>query len=332
MAEVRNTILTDRDIKIFMMFGKTIKFAKLEDGKIVLCSDGIFAALFGDNKYGHESKIRKKLSADAEHAESSKNYDFYSLQKYERYFLEYKVQSAAYKNSLIKQDGRYDNYVAFVTDGGVNMLYRKAVSELGEQPDMEFKNIDKEYLTAIESKIEKTEPTKTEQSLTEQLNIEEEVVERIKEAPKVKKKEEQRPDTFLRNMLTNKDVYLWSTVLLVICLTPFTYMALLKYLSIDESGWKMYLSYFMAGGLAVTFDWSILVFTMNGKKKLANIGSIFQTIFISVHFDLIKELIGDTTQTYVTKIFAVVYAAILINQFSELSKTGNEGSKERRQI
>ena len=318
--ETKINELSDKDIKLFMMYGKTIKISHTSDGKIVLCSEGIFDALFKENKYSHESKMRKKMSVDATHREASKDYDFYSLEKFERYFLEYKVQSAAYKNSVLKEDGRYDNYADFISNGGVNILYKKSCEEMGLDSDRIFKNIDSEYLKRIESKIEKD----TILDLDEEIEKEETMSIPVEPTKK----------TGLRGFMTNEDVYLWSTVLLVICLMPFTFLALMKYISIEGSGWKLYLSYFMSGGLSIAFDWSILVFTINGKKKLANIGSVFQVVFISVHFDLISGVLSGTIidshvlsqniQGYVTKIFAVVYAAILINQFSELSKEKNE--------
>lgn len=134
----------------------------------------------------------------------------------------------------------------------------------------------------------------------------------------------------LRTFLMGRDIYLWATLFLIVCLLPFTISAILKYNGfVSETWWQSALSYAMCIGIAISWDFSILVFTVKGKDELANMGSFFQMVFFSVHFDLISKIFnmmslnGDKIQEITVTICIVAFSAILVNQFSNLSKHGS---------
>ena len=178
---------------------------------------------------------------------------------------------------MIKGDGKHDQYIEFLKKGGTVSLIELIggkESFAGNRYYELVNSIQAEYVLSIMEEIHSMPEKKDEHS-----------VEHIKTSK-------------VFDIMRSPDVYLWSTILLVLFLTPFTFLALLKYLSISDQGWQLYVSYTMIGGLSIAFDWSILVFTINGKKKLANIGSIFQIVFIAVHFGLISDLFTPEIQSW----------------------------------
>lgn len=313
--------LTSEQIKITVFNGYTIKFAYI-DNKVIFCADELYEALFGDNRYKHINKMRE-MSTEAYFEEGGKDFEFYSLEKFQRRFTEYKPSRSSYMKAKEEGSDQYENYAEFVKKGGVNWLLEKAKNEYDGIQERKFTNPLKDVLKRWDDKFDLMNRINKSEQDQDQEHEREEVIP-VKALTSLYSDES---SSWIRSKMTNPDVYLSSTIFLVICLIPFTFMALLKYMTISNEGWELYLSYYMVAGLSIAFDWSILVFTVNGKKGLANTGSIFQIIFISVHFDLLSGIFGSTAQEYITKLCGVIYAAILINQFSELATKTNEDNR-----
>lgn len=149
------------------------------------------------------------------------------------------------------------------------------------------------------------------------------------EAPMAEVKKEHKSNR-MRSFLKNENIYLYSTIAVVIAVIPFTISALGMYITFGESKTSIYLAWIMCTILAIAIDFSILVFTINGNLKYAKKGSQYQFIFLAVHFMLIKDYLnligldGEMWQSIITKTCIVIYVPILINQFSKLANVENE--------
>jgi len=326
-------IITNNQIQVVQLNEQVVKFTKTEDGQYALCSDDVFQYLFDRNKYRHLNNI-EALGIDAKTDAGQKVFKFYSIKKHEQYLLEYRVRQKAYNSSIQNETFTYRNYKRFLSDGGVQNLYDLCCKQDGVDSTENYESLSSDYLEKYEQALdqENNESTDVEKmdhaddamnymtanSMYDDTKLDERFI--VKEKPETPPEPtEQVTTSRLRQFVTNKDVFLWSTILLTAIFIPFTYSALSKYVTVGDGGFWTYITPIMCLGMAIAFDWSIMVFSVNGKHKLANIGGLFQIIFISVHFDIISELHSEDLQTMVTKICAVVYGAILLNQFSKLS-------------
>lgn len=135
----------------------------------------------------------------------------------------------------------------------------------------------------------------------------------------------------LREILTSSNVFMVLTICVVLAFLPFTTLAITKYINIDTGGnmFGNFGVYILCIAIAVILDTSILVFAVNGKHKLAFLGSMFQFIFFSAKFDYLSQVANlwfEAAQATQIQFFIVVsavciYPPLLIAQFTQLAIT-----------
>lgn len=208
-------------------------------------------------------------------------------------------------------------------------LVKNEAIETLETEVTEFKN----KILVLESNIEKIKSDHEKDILDTHTEYEEEISKlsnKIKSFKKVTKIEK-----IIRQRLMSDNIYLVATVILISCLLPFSISAFMEYASFAKelNSFFDYVKYgislIMAIALCGGWDFSILIFALNGSKikifgkktMVSDIGTFFQTVFISVHFNFIKNITGsDRAQMLVVVGCIIFYTAFLVNQLSKLSK------------
>lgn len=146
------------------------------------------------------------------------------------------------------------------------------------------------------------------------------------------KRKEQNRDR-LRELLTGKRIWLRLAIFVIAIFLPFTFMAVWKYIAIPTPN---LFSTLAVGALclAIAFVWdaAILVFAVNGKKKMAAFGSVFQFVFFSAKFDYLAKIfnvVGDGMywQEFIVITCAVIYSPLLVWQVTELA-TKNDNNNQ----
>lgn len=130
----------------------------------------------------------------------------------------------------------------------------------------------------------------------------------------------------IKGKLSSHKTMLMATIAATAIFLPFTVMALKEYVAI-EAGTVIGQAFIWAlcAFIAMAWDFSILFFAVNGKKKLARMGSLFQFVFISAKFDFWSHYVslfggnGPMVQKLIVITAIVVYSPILVYQFAELA-------------
>lgn len=141
----------------------------------------------------------------------------------------------------------------------------------------------------------------------------------------------QMKNSGVKDMLSSKKAMLLASIAATAIFLPFTVMALKEYVAIEAATvigqafiWAL------CAFIAMAWDFSILLFAVNGKKKLAGMGSIFQFIFISAKFDFWSHYIslfggdGMLVQKLIVITAIVIYSPMLVYQFAELATAEEE--------
>lgn len=141
----------------------------------------------------------------------------------------------------------------------------------------------------------------------------------------------QMKNSGVKTMLSSKKAMLVASIAATAIFLPFTVMALKEYVAIEAATvigqafiWAL------CAFIAMAWDFSILLFAVNGKKKLAGMGSIFQFIFISAKFDFWSHYIslfggdGMLVQKLIVITAIVIYSPMLVYQFAELATAEEE--------
>lgn len=130
----------------------------------------------------------------------------------------------------------------------------------------------------------------------------------------------------IKGKLSSHKTMLMATIAATAIFLPFTVMALKEYVAI-EAGTVIGQAFIWAlcAFIAMAWDFSILFFAVNGKKKLARMGSLFQFVFISAKFDFWSHYVslfggnGPMVQKLIVITAIVIYSPILVYQFAELA-------------
>lgn len=311
MLNLEYKALSKSEIKAIPFYQDTLRYV-IKDDEILVCGDDFFSSIFS-SKQSHIMYLQKQ-EPKARLEEDNRVYDFYPLSVLNDRLVTYRIKESFYESSLLKKSDAYTNYMDFVEQGGINTLLDtfKAKDDYDSEEDYEVPDISN--LKKIEADLDKAK---------EYVNKEEEVEEIKKPAP-----------SRVRDFLKSENIYLYATIFLTLAVLPFTVSALYMYIEIGDSSLLKYLSVAMCLIISTAIDFSILVFSTNGKEKLARKGSRYQLIFIAAHFALIEDylsLLGvqntDFWQGIIVKTCIVLYITKLINQFSSLSKNDNSNKQ-----
>lgn len=153
---------------------------------------------------------------------------------------------------------------------------------------------------------------------------------------------ESKFESLIRRRLMSSNSYMIATVVLIACLLPFSIAAFMRYASfvtelLSFSDYAKYIiSVLMAIGLCAAWDMSILIFALKNATvkvfgynfQVADIGTFFQIIFISSHFDFIADIASEEIQKLVVVGSIIIYTSFIINQLSKLSRNVQNINKD----
>lgn len=124
---------------------------------------------------------------------------------------------------------------------------------------------------------------------------------------------------------------LWGTASVILIFLPFTVINLRQYISIETNTFfSDILVWVLCVLIAICWDFSILIFAVNGKKSMARIGAFILFIFMSAKFDFFKLIFdgigfnGEIWQLGLVITAIVFYSPALIYQFTELSNMSKD--------
>jgi hypothetical protein len=318
--------------------------------------DDFFQILLGANKALQKRKVRECFQHIEGHEEMYNIFDLNTV------LMEYEAQKA----TVQKKPQNYRNYIAFMTVGGFYTPFfhleidlpkiTKDISELIDgipaEVDCEAETAslleqNAELLLEIESLRSEFEQAKHEyedkqsyyshvESNATMLDAKNMALKLEMQAQKAKlealeaQQKATKNDT-LRGWLTNNKVMLYATILAIVVFLPFTVLNLKQYIAIPTAnGFQEVALYALCVFIAAAWDFSILLFAVNGKKNLAVMGSCFQFIFIASKFNFFASYVelfgfdGAVFQKMIVITAIVVYSPVLIFQFAELAVTSND--------
>jgi len=130
----------------------------------------------------------------------------------------------------------------------------------------------------------------------------------------------------LRTILTNPETMLFGTVAVIFVFLPFTVLNLHQYISIEtETVFGSWMIWFLCFGIAFVWDFSILLFAVNGKHRISQIGAGVLFVFMASKFDFFKRIFdlfgadGDWWQLMFVLSAIVFYSPVLIHQYTKLA-------------
>lgn len=130
----------------------------------------------------------------------------------------------------------------------------------------------------------------------------------------------------LRAALTSPRALLWATMFAILIFLPFTALNLWQYIAIKpESEWGKWAVFVLCWLIALIWDFSILLFAVNGKRALAATGAAVLFVFMASKFDFFRMLFdwfgGDGAAVQLGfVIFCIVsYTPLLLFQLTELA-------------
>lgn len=310
MKELSNT-----EIKVLNLYGTIVRYIIIEN-ELSICGDDFFNAILPETKKRHlDYLIEKGAVAVYSDGADRKPAQFFSLRNVSERLQYYKLGKVVYDKAIAKGFTHYENYIDLMVKGGINHL----TDLIAEKEEIVFEFIEQPSVGHL----------KTEE--TQEIEKEEIVTPMIDQINKVETKKE----SCLRSTLKNEDSFLYSTLAVILSFLPFTFLAIYSNAHLEEV--NIYIAYLMCFMIALAFDYSILIFAVNGKEKYANWGSFFQVIFISVHFNLITDIYkiikyifldaeapDVDPQSFIVRLALVAFGALLINQLSKLATKSNE--------
>lgn len=326
-----------------------------ENGTIHAHFDDFFDVLLGANK-----ALQKRKTKDGY---SSIENEYFNIFDLNAVLMEFEPQKA----TVQKKPQNYRNYIAFMIGGGFratfwqleNMELPKVTKDISELIDGIPAEVDCEAETAglLEQNAElllELEALRSEFEQTKQAYSDKELyynqvesdatmldaknmtlkLEMQAQKSKLESLEAQQKATktdTLRGWLTNNKVMLYATILAIVVFLPFTVLNLKQYIAIPTAnGFQEVALYALCVFIAAAWDFSILLFAVNGKKNLAVMGSCFQFIFIASKFNFFASYVelfgfdGAVFQKMIVITAIVVYSPVLIFQFAELAVTSND--------
>lgn len=317
--------------------------------------DDFFHFLLGANK----SLQKRKVKETYQHMEGG--VEMYNIFDLNAVLMEFEPQKA----TMQKKPQNYRSYIAFMTTGG----FENILSHL--PPDIKLPKVTKDIsdlidgipceqetaslleqnaellleLEALKKAYDELQQGNEEYELINtnlivkkaQLTAENDTLNAALKAQKSKlealeaQQTASKSDT-LRGWLTNNKVMLYATILAICVFLPFTVLNLKQYIAIPTANTFQDIAlYALCIFIAAAWDFSILLFAVNGKKKLAVMGSCFQFIFIASKFNFFASYVellgwdGALFQKMIVVTAIVVYSPVLIFQFAELAVTSKEG-------
>ena len=124
----------------------------------------------------------------------------------------------------------------------------------------------------------------------------------------------------LRERLTSSRAMLWGTLFVIGTFLPFTALNLMQYISIKpESIYGQFAVGLLCWAIAAIWDFSILLFAVNGKTLMAKVGAFVMFVFVAAKFDFIADIFGDYAQLMFVKFCIVSYTPLLVEQFTRLA-------------
>lgn len=325
-----------------------------ENGTIHAHFDDFFDVLLGTNK-----QLQKRKTKDSYMAIEG---EFFNIIALNAVLMEFEPQKA----TVQKKPQNYRNYINFMTSGGFEVIFSdlqvelpKVTKDISQLIDgipaevdceaetaslleqnaellLELEELKKAYeeLTRISQDYEDANGTLTIEKTT--LSLQNADMNATIKAQKSKlealeaQQKATKTDT-LRGWLTNNKVMLYATILAIVVFLPFTVLNLKQYIAIPTAnGFQEVALYALCVFIAAAWDFSILLFAVNGKKKLAVMGSCFQFIFIASKFNFFASYVelfgfdGAIFQKMIVITAIVVYSPVLIFQFAELAVTSND--------
>jgi hypothetical protein len=124
----------------------------------------------------------------------------------------------------------------------------------------------------------------------------------------------------LRERLTSSRTMLWGTMFVIGTFLPFTALNLIQYISIKpESIYGQFAVGLLCWAIAAIWDFSILLFAVNGKALMAKVGAFVMFVFVAAKFDFIADIFGAYAQLMFVKFCIVSYTPLLVEQFTRLA-------------
>jgi len=328
----------------------------IENGTIHAHFDDFFDVLLGANK-----ALQKRKTKDGYISIENEYFNIFDLNAV---LMEFEPQKA----TVQKKPQNYRNYIAFMTGGGFQAVFggvdieikmpqiTKDISELidgipseidCEQETASLLEQNAELLLELEAlkkSYDELQQGNEEYELINtnlivkkaQLTAENDTLNATLEAQKSKlealeaQQTASKSDT-LRGWLTNNKVMLYATILAICVFLPFTVLNLKQYIAIPTANTFQDIAlYALCIFIAAAWDFSILLFAVNGKKQLAVMGSCFQFIFIASKFNFFASYVellgwdGALFQKMIVITAIVVYSPVLIFQFAELAVTSKD--------
>jgi hypothetical protein len=130
----------------------------------------------------------------------------------------------------------------------------------------------------------------------------------------------------LREALTSQRALLWATMFAILIFLPFTALNLWQYIAIkpesDAGQWAVFVLCWL---IALIWDFSILLFAVNGKRNLAAVGASVLFVFMASKFDFFRMLFGglgydgESIQLGCVIFCIVSYTPLLLFQLTELA-------------
>lgn len=199
------------------------------------------------------------------------------------------------------------------------------------EPKPEIVNIDTQQ-TERETEPETEQDVRTNPVIDRSVSPERMETETIRNRPEHETVPELHPisDTptgsKFRQTLTNPETMLWGTVAVIFVFLPFTVLNLYQYINIETNSiWGDWGVFLLCCGIAFVWDFSILLFAVNGKHRISQIGAGVLFVFMASKFDFFKRIFdlfganGDWWQLMFVLSAIVFYSPVLIHQYTKLS-------------
>lgn len=129
----------------------------------------------------------------------------------------------------------------------------------------------------------------------------------------------EKPDRF-RQFLVSPKAMLWGTIMAIGIFLPFTALNLQQNIAMERGIFVDGLCWFMAA----IWDFSILLFALNGRKLMSGIGAFVMFVFVAAKFDFFARMMGDEWQLNIVIFCIVSYTPLLVHQFTELAVGTNK--------
>lgn len=130
----------------------------------------------------------------------------------------------------------------------------------------------------------------------------------------------------LREALTSQRALLWATMFAILIFLPFTALNLWQYIAIKpDSNAGQWAVFVLCWLIALIWDFSILLFAVNGKRNLAAVGASVLFVFMASKFDFFRMLFGglgydgEAVQLGFVIFCIVSYTPLLLFQLTELA-------------